>query len=125
MWLLFFPFLLILRSFYCVNYNQHPFYICEQFLFFLLLRGTEKAGFVFFFGFFLGRGDSEYALKYRLEQEGVCVCVSGCKWWKTELEWDCHTLFLTASSRSLSRSVKSDRNICETQEVGLSALPQQ
>lgn len=71
MWLLFFPFLLILRSFYCVNYNQHPFYICEQFLFFLLLRGTEKAGFVFF----LGRGDSEYALKYRLEQEGVCVCV--------------------------------------------------
>lgn len=96
-----------------------------KFLFFLLLRGTEKAGFVFFFGLFFGRGDSEYALKYRLEQEGVCVCVSGCKWWKTELEWDCHTLFLTASSRSLSRSVKSDRNICETQEVGLSALPQQ
>lgn len=32
---------------------------------------------------------------------------------------------LTASSRSLSRSVKSDRNICETQEVVLSALPQQ
>lgn len=84
MWLLFFPFLLILRSFYCVNYNQHPFYICEQFLFFLLLRGTEKAGFVVFFLFvFFGRGDSEYALKYRLEQEGVCVCVSvsGWKWW--------------------------------------------
>lgn len=55
-WLLFFPFLLILRSFYCVNYNQHPFYICEQFLFFLLLRGTEKAGFVFFLVCVLGGG---------------------------------------------------------------------
>lgn len=74
MWLLFFPFLLILRSFYCVNYNQHFFYICEQFLIFLLLIGTETAGFVFLLVF--GLGDSEYALKYRLEQEGVCVCVS-------------------------------------------------
>lgn len=80
MWLLFFPFLLILRSFYCVNYNQHPFYICEQFLFFLLLRGTEKAGFVFFLFVFWAGG---FRIKYRLEQEGVCVCVSvsGCKWW--------------------------------------------
>lgn len=97
----------------------------NSFCFFFFLEGRKRQALFFFFGLFFGRGDSEYALKYRLEQEGVCVCVSGCKWWKTELEWDCHTLFLTASSRSLSRSVKSDRNICETQEVGLSALPQQ
>lgn len=97
------------------------FIFVNSFCFFFFGKGRL----CFFFGLCFGRGDSEYALKYRLEQEGVCVCVSGCKWWKTELEWDCHTLFLTASSRSLSRSVKSDRNICETQEVGLSALPQQ
>lgn len=97
----------------------------NSFSFFVFLEGRKRQA-LFFFGLFFGRGDSEYALKYRLEQERVCVC--GCRGVSggiTELEWDCHTLFLTASSRSLSRSVKSDRNISETQEVGLSALPQQ
>lgn len=54
------------------------FIFVDSFCFFFFLEGRKRQA--LFFCLFFGRGDSEYALKYRLEQEGVCVCVSGgCK----------------------------------------------
>lgn len=59
------------------------FIFVNSFSFFVFLEGRERQALFFFLVCFLGGGIQNNALKYRLEQERVCVCVSvsGCKWW--------------------------------------------